>query len=489
MGSKKKKAASTDEPGSTTTSGASASARSLAVLTVLGMLSSLWAAFLWSQLLVQRAGGKAFCGFSESASCGALWDGAFASAVHASTKIPVAGWGLMWGLVATALPLIGLYKRSEGADASSYVSGAKLTAIAGALSVVGLLVVSATAGALCTLCVGTYLVTGAYALAALVGWRHLGFPEMPKAVQVSATALVVAFLVLVYPGASTPRNAESATTDAIRAAAGGQNAHSADDGHGHGAQPANPGAPHEPPAFATGPGTGDPGRDAEIERFVSSLPPEVKGMLSSSIGMWHAAPKIAAAPSARSIWGPADAPTKIVEWTDVLCGHCAQMHATLEEITRVAPPDSFSVEPRHFPLDASCNPNVQRKNPNGPVSCVAAGVQICLEGNDKAHELTSELFANQRDLSVDKVYELGSKYMSKAELKACVESPETKKKLEEDLAYALKTDPEGTPIVLINGKKGNGFGAFLYAMIMTNGTGQHPAFKTLPKPDMAAHIH
>lgn len=484
---KKKTAASTQDSVNAPAAPA-ASARSLLGLVALGFASSLWAAFLWSQLLVQRAGGQAFCGFSDSASCGSLWDGAFASTVHAATKIPVAGWGLMWGLVATALPLWALYKRSEGENPTALVTATKLTAVAGAFAVVGLLVVSFTQGALCMLCVGTYLLTTAYVLVALLGWRGLGFAELPKAVQLSVASVIVAFLVLLYPGASTPRNAEAAAADAIRAAARGDSGRSTDGHshgeHGHGHSHAGP-----PPAFGSGSGTGDPSRDAELERFVSSLPPEVKANLSSSLGMWHAAPFVTDRPAARSIWGAPNAPTQIVEWTDILCGHCAQMHATLEEIARVAPPNSFSVEPRHFPLDASCNPNVQRQNPNGPVSCVAARVQICLEGDPRAHELSGELFKNQRGLSVDKVYEIGAKYMPRDKLAACVESAETKRKLDEDIAFAMKLDPHGTPIVMINGKNGNGFGAFLYAMIMTNGTGVHPAFKSLPPPDMKAHIH
>jgi hypothetical protein len=123
------------------------------------------------------------------------------------------------------------------------------------------------------------------------------------------------------------------------------------------------------------------------------------------------------------------------------------------------------------------------------VSCVAAGAQICLEGNEKAHELSGKLLASQKNLTVDRVYELASAYMPKDQLKACVENPATKQKLEEDIAFAIKLQPEGTPIVLINGKMGNGFGAFLYAMIMTNGTGVHPAFASLPPPDLNAHIH
>ncbi|MFZ9888866.1 MAG: hypothetical protein ACO3JL_15310, partial [Myxococcota bacterium] len=51
------------------------SAGSLVALIALGAASALWALFLWGQLLVRRAGGEVSCGFSDSASCGNLWDG------------------------------------------------------------------------------------------------------------------------------------------------------------------------------------------------------------------------------------------------------------------------------------------------------------------------------------------------------------------------------------------------------------------------------
>lgn len=488
---KKKKAAQTEAELAGAVPQEGPSSRSLAALVALGGVNALWALFLWAQLLVARAGGKAFCGFSDSASCGTLWDGGFASAVHASTKLPVAGWGLLWGLLATALPLLALMRRSEREDTSAVTTAIRLTAVLGLLSVVGLLVVSASSGALCFLCVGTYVMVGAYGAVALLGYKGLGFPDMPKAVQLTAGVLIAGFLLLLYPGMSTPRNAESLSSEALKQARQGQGTQPNDPhaGHGHGAGEPHAAPTGEPPAFGTGPGTGDAARDAELERFVSALPPQVQGMLSSSLGMWHAAPRVEPQPAARSVWGPDDAPVHIVEWTDVLCGHCAQLHQSLEEISEHVPPNSFKVEPRHFPLDRSCNPNVQRDNPAGPVSCVAAGVQICLEGNDKAHELTGKLFEDQRNLTVDRVYEIASAYMPKDELKACVESPATKKKLEDDIEFARRLDPEGTPIVLVNGKLGNGFGAFLYAMIMTGGTGVHPAFANLPPPDMNAHIH
>jgi serine/threonine-protein kinase len=478
---KKKKSEDSAEPaGDPAAEGPSSSL--FASLVALGALSAVWATFLWGQLLISRAGGKPFCGFSDTASCGALWDAGFASTVHSMTGVPVAGWGLIWGVLAALFPLLALVRRDSNRSAAAELTAMRLIALAGVATVVVLLGASFAAGGLCTLCVGTYLLVGAYAGLTLVKVRG-PFEDMPRAAGLALGATVAVFVVLLYPGVSTPKPVAEAANDAIR-----------------GAGTAPPGQPpphdHTPPPtqaqhpFAVGNSLGDPARDQEVERFVQTLPPQLAGNLSSTLLQFFEEKPLNGGPAARARHGMPDAPVQIVEWTDALCGHCAQMNATLEEIRNVAPPNSFAVESRHFPLDASCNPHVERKNPAGPISCVAAGVQICMEGNDKAAELTRKFFDNQRALSsVDAVYALAESFMPKDQLMACVASEDTKKKLEEDLAYALRLNPEGTPIVMVNGKKANGFGPLLYALILTDGRGVHPAFARLPAPDRHAHVH
>ena len=48
-------------------------------------------------------------------------------------------------------------------------------------------------------------------------------------------------------------------------------------------------------------------------------------------------------------------------------------------------------------------------------------------------------------------------------------STETAAKLDDDVRYAGEYTPDGTPIVLINGRLGASFGPFLFAMIVTRG--------------------
>jgi protein-disulfide isomerase len=79
--------------------------------------------------------------------------------------------------------------------------------------------------------------------------------------------------------------------------------------------------------------------------------------------------------------------------------------------------------------------------------------------------------------------------MEKKALESCVGSPETKAQLEEDIAYAARFAADGTPIVALNGRKGVSFPPFLYAMILTGGVADHPAFASLPPPNPNAHLH
>jgi hypothetical protein len=54
---------------------------------------------------------------------------------------------------------------------------------------------------------------------------------------------------------------------------------------------------------------------------------------------------------------------------------------------------------------------------------------------------------------------------------------------------ASRYDSDGTPIVVVNGKMGTSFGPFLYAVIQTRGSAEHPAFAILPPGDPKAHLH
>lgn len=453
-------ASSTSAPPAAAVVPASPTAGSLAGLTALGVLAALWALFLWGELALSRVGGTPFCAFGGAADCGAIWNSAFASTIHRLSGLPVAGWGLVFGLVASGLPLLALARQAQGRPDASLVSAIRMTAAAGALTVVVMMGVSAAERAFCLGCFVTYVLVGGYAGIALPGWRGAGLPESMRGASLAAGATALAFALLLYPGLRTPRAAGEAGRDAIARASA---------------------------ASGTVLGTGDAARDQQIQELVSSLSPELRQTLADSLGIYRREPERTPIP-ARALEGPADAPVRITEFTDVRCDHCADLYETLGKLRGSLPPGSFSVDPRHFPLDAECNALIQGPG-RDPVRCLAARARICLEGHAQAADFAAALFAEQKALTADRVLVLAAPHVPRKELEACLASEATAAKLRADIELASRYDPDGTPIVLVNGRRGTSFGPFLYALVLTRGSADHPAFASLPPANAQAHLH
>jgi protein-disulfide isomerase len=431
------------------------SAASLAALAALGALAALWALFLWGELRVSRAGGSAFCGLGSGADCAAIWDSSFAASVHRFTGLPVAGWGLVWGLVAFALPIAALRRTAEGRAPGPLVSAIRFNSAAGVVAVFVFAAVSLSERAFCSGCFVTYVVVAGYAGIALAGWRGAGLPEAPRGATLAGAATIAAYFLLLYPGMHTPQSSGEAGRQALERV---------------GTPAAGAGSEH----------------DRLLEQFVSSLAGGQRQMLADSLHLYRQAPVIPPGPP-RFLLGAPTAPVRITEFTDVLCSHCAELHLTLARLQQTAEAGSFSVEPRHFPLDAECNPRVQRRD--APVRCLAARAEICLEGRPGAFEFAGALFARQKSLTPDAVFEQAKPHIPRAELDACLASPETEAKLRSDIEAAAQHHLDGTPLVLVNGRKGTSFGPFLYAMVLTGGSPDHPAFDALPPANPSAHVH
>jgi serine/threonine-protein kinase len=366
--------------------------------------------------------------------------------------------------------LLALVRVQEESDATSLAAASRVYALAGGLAVAGLLVVSFREGAVCIGCIATYALVTAYAAVAFRGLRGVPLPLGAGAVP-ALMALGIATAALIYPGIRTPESAGAASARAL------------DDALGRGAAPiGNDGGERRSSAD---PAAADP-VDTELVRFVSSLPPQLQQMLADSLQEYRAS-RAAALPATRAVYGPPSAAIRIDEWTDVRCAHCAELHATLDRLDAALPPGSFSVVPHHFPLDSSCNPAVQRAAPAEPVSCVAAAAQICLEGDARLFEFAGALFAAQRTLTVDQVYALAEPYVDRETLEACVESDDTRRKLAADIQDAVTRGIRGTPLVLVNGRRASPQGPFLYAMALTGGSADHPAFVGLPEPNADPH--
>lgn len=453
---------------------ASPSPRSLLTLALLGVASTLWAAFLWWELVSLRAGGTPFCTLGGRVDCAAVWDSAFASAVHRLSGVPIAGWGVAWGLVAAILPFLARGREAQGLPSAEFVSGARLTAAAGVVTVFVMAAVSLSERAFCLGCVGTYLLVAGYAGIALWGFKALGLPEAGRAAGAAAGLTLGAYLLLLLPGMRTPHKADEAGREAV-AAALEQAAKTA-----AAAPPATQPTTGAASVSAPGAPVPRPAGSGRLYDFISALPLAQQQSLANGLFLYRAQSR-GSVPPARALLGKADAPVRLTEFTDVLCSHCADLHETVQTLRRQLPPGSFSVDARQFPLDGECNRAVRMRGL--PVRCVAAKALICMEGKAEAENLAGVLFARQRQLEPNLVFDLASPYVARAELERCIADPATQKKLDADVTLAESFGITGTPLVLLNGRQVAPAAPLLYALITTKGSPDDPAFALLPRPN------
>ncbi len=423
------------------------SSGALAVAAALGLASALWAAFQWWQLLVARHGGAVLCAPGGGGHCAEVWDSPFASAVHAWTGLPVAGWGFAWGVVAFALPLVARMRMARRRTTETWLAGTFVTAFAGALGVAALIGASLRFGHICTTCGLTYVLMLAYAVTCIAAFRGAMPAALARGTGLAASAIAIAYASVLFAGLRTPKNPVAAGAQAI-----GQ-------------------------VEALPPGTSD---EQELVAFVQGLPPQVQQLLSDTLADYAASP-VLEPPKPRTVIGPENARIAITDWTDTLCSHCAQLHETLVQLRDRLGPDAFSLAPHQYPLDPACNTSVKREDTN-PLPCLGARVQICAEGRAGGPELTGELFRRQRELTESLVFELAEPVMPRAELEACVASPATEQKLQDDIAWAVANGIQGTPLVLVNGRKALPFPPLIYVLALTRGAAAHPAFAVLPPP-------
>lgn len=400
------------------------------------------AVWQWLELLVVQSGGKTVCSLGEKVDCAQVWQSDFASRVHGLTGLPIAGLGLQWSLTAVALSLWLLRLARSGEDSVPLQLTVKAWAALGFLSCITFAVASARMGVVCPTCLVTYALTAAFAGVAFAMLPKASAPDVLPLLKALPRALVIAVplhLVLLYPASRTPH------------------------GTGLGAKQALT-------------------EQQVLEYFAHLTPPEAQATADARAAWLEAKVPDYPRPPTRQVWGPPDAPLKLVEFTDVLCGHCRALVAMLNELKGAVPKGSFSIEPRYFPLDGECNPHAG--NPKGDgVRCLGAKVQICLEGRSEYWDVRDALFENQQSLTVEKIWQLAAERgTSRAELEACVKSPATAEKLQADIAWAMAYGIEGTPLVLLNGKEASGMGPFLFGMAMSGGDPNSKYFAKLPAP-------
>jgi hypothetical protein len=445
--------------------------RALAGVVALGFAHALWALFQWTQLVASRTGGSSFCGLGESTTCAEVWDSPFATLVQDWTGVPIAGWGLVWSLAAFGLPLWTLAARAGGSrdedgTPNSFWLATLWVALAGVAGVISLIIATLSFGALCLTCSLTYAVVVAYAATCFAQTPPFGRPirqQLVRGLSPAVVAIALSLAVVFVPGLRTPMNHAAEGRKALlklageRDASGGRTSRSAS---------ADPAAAGGPPLEG-------------LRVLLAELPAQLRQVFADEL-LRYASAEAPPIRTPRALIGPPAAMVRLTEFTDALCTHCATLHETVSQLQAALPPGSFNLEARHFPLDSACNAEIEGESTT-PVRCLAARASICMEGHSGAFAFAGRIYEHQQGLTEEQVFQVASQWMPREELSACVESPETDAKLQDDVAWATEHGIEGTPMVLLDGRPAAPFGPLLFALILTQGDTTHPIFASLPE--------
>jgi len=408
-------------------------------LLLLGLATLGLAVFQWYELLVVESGARALCSLNATVNCETVWNSPLAQTLHKTLGVPVAGLGILWGLVAVACAGWLLLRARRGLPVRELVGATRVTALVGLLAVVGFAAASVNVGALCLTCLGTYVLVLCYAAAATFGLPRPILPhggEWWTALGLPSVVAVVAYVLLLIPGRMQPSSLLAQATS-------------------------KPGG---------------------LEAFLAAAPPAERQALSDNLALYRLESVPGPLPQERNRLGDATAPVKVVEWTDIRCSHCKHFNEVLEDLRARLPPGSLSVEARNFPIDGTCNPLIPQ--PTGGVSCEGALALICLETSGDFWKLRDKLFEAQGTLTREKIMDISTSTLaiSKPALESCMANPATRARLLEDIEYARRYHPTGTPTIAVNGKAAPTSGPFLYVLAMTAGNPDAPALAALPPP-------
>jgi protein-disulfide isomerase/uncharacterized membrane protein len=150
--------------------------------------------------------------------------------------------------------------------------------------------------------------------------------------------------------------------------------------------------------------------------------------------------------------GPAEAPIRVVEFSDFLCPFCRQIASAFagyipQSANRVV------VYFKNYPLDSACNSTL--KQPVHPGACNVALGAICANEQGKFWNYHDRVFSSpptnpQVSDVVSMAREAG---LDAGALEACVNNPATRQKLGTEIAEGIQAQVQGTPSLYINGKK------------------------------------
>jgi len=153
-----------------------------------------------------------------------------------------------------------------------------------------------------------------------------------------------------------------------------------------------------------------------------------------------------------NVKGPMDAPIKVVEFADFMCGGCQAAAGALRAYFASQPSD-INLTFKNFPLEKTCNPGIGQGIHNG--ACELALGAICAAELQNFWPYHDRIFSRSWEVATRKdVIDNGVAVgMDKAKLEACMASPGARSKLAKEVKEGFEVMVQVTPTLVVNGKK------------------------------------
>lgn len=152
------------------------------------------------------------------------------------------------------------------------------------------------------------------------------------------------------------------------------------------------------------------------------------------------------------IKGPAQAPIRVVAYSDFLCPFCRGIAGAFANYLPTSG-GRVAVYFKNYPLDEECNPNV--KPGAHPGACALAMGGLCAQEQGRFWPYHDRVFATslQKPQMKDVVKLATDAGLESGRFESCLREARTRERLSAEIAEARKVGVEGTPTLFINGKR------------------------------------
>lgn len=194
---------------------------------------------------------------------------------------------------------------------------------------------------------------------------------------------------------------------------------------------------------------------AEVKRLKETLDdPEKRQKYDAekAISDFDKAPVQQVDVSKSPIAGPPGAPITVVEYSDFMCPFCRNIagafHAYLPESQ-----GRVRIAFKSYPLDKDCNPSLQQTIHAGACRLALGGV--CAQAQDRFWPYHDKVFGTEwKDPQMDDVVKAAAQAgLDATAFEACLKAPATLARLKEDITEGQRVGVQGTPTLLLNGKR------------------------------------